>query len=237
MIDFHTHLLPGIDDGSQSLAETIEIAAEEKRQGICHIVATPHFYATRSSFDTFQAKRDASYHRTAAELAKTPQYPEIILGAEVYYFSKMGNAEMLPKLCIGNSSFLLLEMPFCQWTDEMAEDIKIIIQKRKITVILAHLERYIKFQKNKDVWEEILSFPVIIQLNGEAFLDWRKRRFALKMLESGRDILLGSDCHNMKTRKPNLEEARAYIRKKLGDEPLNRIDTLGASLLQHFQKA
>lgn len=232
MIDFHTHLLPGIDDGSQCLADTIEMATEEKRQGTCHIIATPHFYASRNSLDAFLAKRNASYDKTVAELSDRPQYPTITMGAEVYYFAKMGKAEMLPRLCIGNTSCLLLEMPFCQWTQEMADDIRTIISKRKITVILAHLERYIKFQKNKEPWEEILSLPVVIQLNGEAFLDWRRRRFALKMVESGRDILLGSDCHNMTGRKPNLMEARAYIQKKLGEAPLNRIDALGEAILR-----
>ena len=232
MIDFHTHLLPGIDDGSQCLADTIEMATEEKRQGTCHIIATPHFYASRNSLDAFLAKRNASYDKTVAGLSDRPQYPTITMGAEVYYFAKMGKAEMLPRLCIGNTSCLLLEMPFCQWTQEMADDIRTIISKRKITVILAHLERYIKFQKNKEPWEEILSLPVVIQLNGEAFLDWRKRRFALKMVESGRDILLGSDCHNMTGRKPNLMEARAYIQKKLGEAPLNRIDALGEAILR-----
>lgn len=232
MIDFHTHLLPGIDDGSQCLADTIEMATEERRQGTCHIIATPHFYASRNSLDAFLAKRNASYDKTVAGLSDRPQYPTITMGAEVYYFAKMGKAEMLPRLCIGNTSCLLLEMPFCQWTQEMADDIRTIISKRKITVILAHLERYIKFQKNKEPWEEILSLPVVIQLNGEAFLDWRRRRFALKMVESGRDILLGSDCHNMTGRKPNLMEARAYIRKKLGEAPLKRIDALGEAILR-----
>ena len=232
MIDFHTHLLPGIDDGSQCLADTIEMATEERRQGTCHIIATPHFYASRNSLDAFLAKRNASYDKTVAGLSDRPQYPTITMGAEVYYFAKMGKAEMLPRLCIGNTSCLLLEMPFCQWTQEMADDIRTIISKRKITVILAHLERYIKFQKNKEPWEEILSLPVVIQLNGEAFLDWIRRRFALKMVESGRDILLGSDCHNMTDRKPNLMEARAYIQKKLGEAPLNRIDALGEAILR-----
>ena len=232
MIDFHTHLLPGIDDGSQCLADTIEMATEERRQGTCHIIATPHFYASRNSLDAFLAKRNASYDKTVAGLSDRPQYPTITMGAEVYYFAKMGKAEMLPRLCIGETSCLLLEMPFCQWTQEMADDIRTIISRRKITVILAHLERYIKYQKNKEPWDEILSLPVIIQLNGEAFLDWRKRRFALKMVESGRDILLGSDCHNMTGRKPNLMEARAYIQKKLGEAPLNRIDALGEAILR-----
>ena len=92
MIDFHTHLLPEIDDGSHSLAETIEMATEEKRQGMCHIIATPHFYANRNSLDAFLAKRETRYQQTVAELVKKPQYPEIVLGAEVYYFAKMGKA-------------------------------------------------------------------------------------------------------------------------------------------------
>jgi protein-tyrosine phosphatase len=57
MIDFHTHILPGIDDGSKNIEMTMEMLEEEARQGVTEICATPHFYAHRMSFDSFLEKR------------------------------------------------------------------------------------------------------------------------------------------------------------------------------------
>ena len=78
------------------------------------------------------------------------------LGAEAYYFGGIGKAEMVKKLCIRDTDLFLLEMPFCQWTREMLDDIKGLIQAQKVTVILAHIERY--FDTNKP--DELLQFAI-----------------------------------------------------------------------------
>ena len=70
-----------------------------------------------------------------------------------------------------------------------------------------------------------------MQSNADFFLSFRTRRKALKLLREGRIHLLGTDCHNMSSRAPRMAEARALIRKRLGDETLDEIDTLGKALL------
>ena len=59
---------------------------------------------------------------------------------------------MIPDLCIGDSNTVLLEMPFCQWDNAMYDDVAALIQKQKLNVVLAHIERYDKFQKDKSIW-------------------------------------------------------------------------------------
>ena len=84
MIDFHTHVLPGIDDGSDSTSETIRMLEEEKAQGIDLVCATPHFYAHRRSVDKFIARRNASFAHIKEKAAdRLAGLPEIRLGAEV----------------------------------------------------------------------------------------------------------------------------------------------------------
>ena len=157
-------------------------------------------------------------------------------GAEVYYFSGIGNAIDISKLCIAGTDILLLEMPFCQWTDAMHEDVGKLIRKQGLTVVLAHIERYIEFQKKKDVWNQIFELPVIAQMNAGPFTRWNSRGKVVRLAKEREQILLGSDAHNMENRRPNLAEAQNVIRKKLGEEFLSGQEQLEHQLLGEQMK-
>lgn len=244
MIDFHTHILPALDDGSRDTTETEGLLREEVKQGVSRIVATPHFYADRVSVEEFLKRRARSIERLQThvkelvERGKTGSMsafpiPQLQYGAEVYFFPGMGNAEKLPQLCIEGTNLILLEMPFMQWTDEILREVKDILQKQKLRIVLAHVERYPDFQKNRRVFEQVLALPLTIQLNGGSFLKGRSRRkFCLNMLSEHENIILGSDTHNLTSRPPNLQEARGVIEKKLGAARLETIDRLTEKLLE-----
>ena len=239
MIDFHTHILPGIDDGSRDMDMTVRMLEEEQRQGVSHIYATPHFYAHRRSVDFFLQRREGALARVREMLAKRPQLPRITAGAEVYYFSGMGRAEQLGDLCIEGTDILLLEMPFDQWHSDALRDIEDILEKRRLRIVLAHAERYEPFQKDKRVWNEVLDMPLTIQLNCESFIEGgsffrqsRSQKFCLGMLAEYDNIIIGSDCHDLKDRRPNLAEARAVIEKKAGAERLRQLDEYTEQLLK-----
>lgn len=100
---------------------------------------------------------------------KSIEPPVFYKGAEVYYFTGMGKAEMVPELCIEGTNILLLEMPFAQWDKGVVEDVKFLVQKRKLTLIIAHIERYYPFQKDKKYWEAVFDLPVYTQINTESF--------------------------------------------------------------------
>ncbi len=235
MIDFHTHILPGIDDGSRHTDMTLAMLRAEIEQGVTEIVCTPHFYSSRSSFDAFLERREASLSRVLArmdELGMGEEAPRLHVGAEVYYFPGMSEAERLPELCIRGTQTLLLEMPFAQWDERLLKEVKAIIEKRKLTVVLAHVERYAGFQKRKNVWSEILDLPVTVQMNAGSFQKGlRKRHFCLEMLRKRPGSIIGSDCHNLEERRPNLAGARDVIKKKLGEDALKAIDRNAQMLL------
>lgn len=232
IIDFHSHILPGIDDGSRSTAESLWMMKLELDQGVRTIVGTPHFYADKVSVDTFLARRQRAYEKFMQAIEEQGlEAPEFHLGAEVYYFGGIGKAEMLPRLCMGDSDIILLEMPFCQWTKDMLDNVKQILEKQKLHIIMAHIERYYEFQKNKDIWNAIFELPVYAQVNAGSFLNWKKRGRCLKFLREDWDIVLGSDCHNTETRVPNLKPGREVICKKLGQERLDAIDELGERII------
>lgn len=242
VIDFHCHILPGIDDGSHDVSESLALIEEEIRQGVQTIVFTPHFYANRDSVDHFLSVRSKSFHKLQSAMAEKNISLHTYLGAEVYYFGGIGKAETVSKLCIQGTNMLLLEMPFCQWTKDMLADIKLLVNKQKFTIILAHIERYFDFQKDKGIMEQVLELPVTLQINAGSYLtktrlmDFagkKKLKNCLQLLQEDFDILLGSDTHNMKTRLPNLAAGRAVIANKLGADRLDAIDSLGERMLKH----
>ena len=236
LIDFHSHILPGIDDGSPDLDCTEELLREELRQGVDVVCATPHFYASHVSVHDFLARRERAFEKTRRMCDEKGLSLPIYCGAEVYYFPGMGDADKLRELTLAGSDVLLLEMPFAQWNEDVYKDVKKIIYKQHLRVVLAHLERYFEFQKNKASWTDILNLPVTVQLNAGCVEDRKKRKFALKVLESDLPAVLGSDCHNMTSRRPNLARGRETLAKKAGAARMAKIDADTEALLARIPK-
>ncbi len=237
MIDFHTHLLPGIDDGSRDPEESLAILREQRRQGVDLIIATPHFYANRKTVEEFVHNRTKSALELRAALTEAKQAPiPLKFGAEVYFFPGMGRAEKLSQLCISGTDILLVEMPFVQWDTIVYQELMDILTKQKLRVVLAHVDRYPEFQKNRATWDQVMDLErqgrITLQVNGEAFLKNRgKRKLGLRILEEHKNVILGSDCHNMGNRKPNLKDARALITKKMGQQRVDLLDWTVQDLL------
>ena len=118
-VDFHSHILPGVDDGSKSVEESLELLRMEAQQGIRHVLATPHFYASHDTPERFLKRRAAAWEKLRAAMANEPGLPEVTLGAEVYYFNGISDSDVLKELTIGKKRFILIEMPLPPWTDRM----------------------------------------------------------------------------------------------------------------------
>lgn len=221
--DFHSHVLPGVDDGSRSVKESLKMLSMEAAQGIRRVVATPHFYANHDTPERFLKRREAAWSRLREAMADSPELPQIILGAEVYYFPGMSESDVLPALTIGGSEFLLLEMPQGPWTQSMYREMEAIYVRQGITPIIAHVDRYIGPFRTRGIPKKLEELPVLVQANAEFFLDRYTGRMALRMLQQENIHLLGSDCHDLTSRKPNLGEALIQIENRLGKHPVSRI--------------
>lgn len=231
MIDFHSHILPNIDDGSSSTDESLEMLILSKKHGINYILATPHFYIKRTDIERFLEKRASAYERLVEKIGDNKDVPIIKLGAEVYFFNGIGSMDNLEKLCIENTNYMLLEMPFEMWSERILREVNNIINTKGITPIIAHIERYIPFQKDFSIIQKLIDMDVFIQMNGEFINGLLSRRRAIEFLKNDIVQLIGSDCHNMKTRKPNLDKAYSIIEKKLGKEKVLEITRFGEKIL------
>ncbi|MGN0460262.1 MAG: CpsB/CapC family capsule biosynthesis tyrosine phosphatase [Ruminococcus sp.] len=229
IVDFHSHILPSIDDGSDSVETSLSMLDTLHNQGVDTVVATPHFYAHKDRVDAFIQKRQSSFELLSKSLPNT--YPDILLGAEVAYFRGISTAQDIPKLTIGKTGVLLLEMPFQRWNDEILAEVRHLADSKDIKVMIAHLDRYLEIKDNKPFVKRLLSLPVVIQLNASAFLDRKRKRKTVKLAESKDRIVLGSDTHNMDSRPPLLEDARAVLAEHCKSCVLDKIDKLGENIL------
>lgn len=231
MIDMHTHVLPNIDDGSKSTDMSLDMLKESYRQGVSALVATPHFYIKDNNVESFIEKRDKAYKSLAEKIKNEENIPEIYLGAEVFYFNGISKMDNIEKLCINNSRYILLEMPFSKWNSRVFQEVDDLIYNRKLIPVIAHLERFVNFQKGTDNIEKLISMKVIPQMNGENLMGFFNRGKALKWLSGGVIRLLGSDMHNTESRPQNLGTACEIISKKLGQDVLNDIEELSKKII------
>ncbi len=229
--DFHSHILPGIDDGSASVEESIKLLEIEAEQGIKRVVATPHFYANHDSPERFLERRANAKALLEKALENREDMPKIEIGAEVHFFRGISDSEFLPELTITNKRFILIEMPDSDWTESMYSELESIYYQRGITPIIAHMDRYISPFRTRKIPEKFAKMPVLVQANASFFLEGGlTSRLALKLLKEDKIQLLGSDCHNLTKRPPKLGLAAEIIKKKLGNEFLERIDRYGENI-------
>lgn len=223
IIDFHSHILPGIDDGSADLEESLELLRLSARQGVEHMVATPHFYPRHDSPERFLRRREAAEQLLREELIYHPGLPEVTVGAEVYFFSGISDSELINALTIGEKRCILIEMPESPWKESHYRELEGIYVKHGVTPVIAHVDRYIRPFRTHGIPERLEQMPVMVQANASFFLNSATRFMALRMLKRGQIHLLGSDCHNLTSRRPNLQAATDIISQRLGADALRGI--------------
>lgn len=229
MIDWHCHVIPGVDDGSRDLTESLSMLTSLGEQGVRYVVATPHFLANNESVDDFLARRDAACERLCDSLPSGA--PKVIRGAEVKYYSGISHMAGLEKLTVENTRLLLLEMPMAHWTDYTVKEIIQLANASGVKPILAHFERYLPFQNEKSILK-LLDNGVLMQVNASFFANTFSKRKALRFLEDGRIHFIGSDAHNMTSRPPRLGAAYELIEKKLGEDYVYQMNEYGHRMLK-----
>ena len=210
MIDFHTHILPNMDDGSNSVIESLKMLEELENQDVELVCLTPHFYSGKESVDDFINRRNKAYESLNYE-----GNLKLLLGAEVKYYRGISQNNELNKLCLEDTNLLLLELPFDMNINENITNEIINIVRSGIRVVLAHIERY---SLSLDTIKYLKSNGVLIQTNNEYIIGSLFHHEGIKMLKEGYIDFLGSDCHNLKDRKPNNIEAYKQINKYLGSD-------------------
>ena len=232
IIDCHSHILPGLDDGSACVDESIAMLQREAEQGIEYVLATPHFYAKWDDPECFLEKRAEAQALLGRTMEQYPGLPQVIPGAEVFYFRGISESEWLPKLTIAGGKAILVEMPSAPWTDSMYLELARISDERQIVPIIAHIDRYIRPFRTYHIPERLAELPVLVQANSRFFLNSTTSAMAMRLLKRDQIHLLGSDCHNLTDRQPNLRAAIERIQAKLGHDALAAIGDYQKKILE-----
>lgn len=218
-IDFHCHILPGADHGSDSTATSLDQLTEAAAQGISRLVATPHFYPHRHRVDDFLHRRAQALARL--QKAALPQgCPDIYLGTEVLLCPGLERLQGLERLCLQNTDVLLLELPFADITDDHYDTVEALAESGRFRIVLAHIDRY-----PAEVIRRMAELGDIrMQLNAEGVC--KSYKLCAPWLDTDRIVALGSDMHNHQNNYSKLWPA---ARKKLGaqfDTVMSRTEAL-----------
>ncbi len=225
LVDVHSHILPGIDDGSPDVETSLKMIEALQSQGARAIVLTPHYYSDSISYEDFVARRDNALH--LLEKSLPPGSPKLIPAAEVYITKYLLNNSNLDALKIGNTDYALIEHPFsCDFSQEIYDRLLSLNYDYGIKPILAHIERYPAFMDDGDLLDSYIEMGCIAQVNISSFVDSSRslRKKLFKYLESGRIHLIGTDCHNLSSRKPDFETGVNAIIKKCGAEAVDLLE-------------
>ena len=232
MVDFHTHILPKIDDGSKSTEDSLAMLRTEWEPGVEEVVLTPHFYPQMDDPHEFLERRQASFERLQEVMGDEP-LPKLRLGAEVYFYHGMSNSEILKEFVISGTRCILVEMPSPPWTERMYMELADIYNKLDIIPVVAHIDRYIRPLRTYGIPQKLALLPVLVQASGSFCTTNNTRRLAMKLLKEDKIHLLGSDAHNLTSRPPELDKARNAIVKHLGESVLYRVSKLGQQVISN----
>lgn len=191
-VDFHAHILPECDHGSENISVALEQLRLAQNAGIDIICATPHFYGQKETVSSFLNRRKASEADLKANYAPTSKEPKVLVGAEVLCFPGIEKLPQLTELCLENSNFLLLEMPFSHWSNSLLRSVEKLSMSDSIRIILAHAERY----EATDV-DRLIDMGISIQLNSDVLAKLLIKPKIKKWISEGSVVAVGSDIHGI----------------------------------------
>ncbi len=216
-IDFHSHILPEMDDGASDSAESVRLLKILGKSGVDLVVLTPHFYRGRESISSFLERREKSYNELLGAIEGIDGIPSLALGAEVYFYPSLSSDPDFEKLCIEDTPYLLLELPFERFYDNFFSEFYGFVSRCSCRIILAHIERYLTFGNTLSDLHRLLEMQnMLCQMNCSSLSEsgFFKRKKLLGMLNDGMINVLGTDTHNLGKRPPRYKEAEKIIRSK-----------------------
>ena len=207
-LDYHAHILPGCDHGSDSVETSRKQLAMAAAAGVRTVCATPHFYPHKESIPSFLQRREASARLLRENL--TADALQLQLGAEVLIWDGMERLDGLSRLCRGETNELLLEMPFYQWSESIWDTLYALCERRDIEIVLAHAERY-----PPEAIEQLIRDNVALQLNSECLTRPLHRKRYLTWIKNGSVKYLGSYIHTHGNGYRDFEKCRRLLKKEV----------------------
>lgn len=213
MIDLHTHILPGVDDGASTLEEALYLTELLEKQHVKGAVCTPHFNPVSISLQEFVGKRNAAQSRMKDSRITLYMGSETFLHKFLFYYSDLAD------LCIENTRYLLLELPYeAKWKFEVFQQLETLLRYYDLLPVIAHIERYPAVRRKEEEIRHLREIGCLIQTNTGSLFDRQIHKQIFHWMEKGYIDVLGSDCHNTTSRPPVISDALALLDEKFGEE-------------------
>lgn len=232
MIDFHTHILPNIDDGSRSIDETFNLIKEAKEVGFEGIVLTSHYI--ENYYETDVPERDVWVKAISENLQAKGIETNLYLANEIYISDNMMRLlEEGKASTINNSCYVLFELPLNAEPLNLY-DVIYSLQENKLIPILAHPERYSYVQKEPELVYDLIEKGCLMQSNYGSIIGQygvKAEFIERKFLENNMIHFLGSDVHRQNSIYPKIPFALEKIREIVGEQKLEELTTINPKLV------
>ncbi|MBR1539949.1 MAG: hypothetical protein IJ629_02040 [Clostridia bacterium] len=224
MIDIHTHILYGVDDGAKNLRMSLELLEEAERAGFTKVIFTSHYMEEYFTAD-FQKR-----YKILARIANTnASAVNVYIGNEIFLTGNLITLLREKKaVSLNHTRYVLFELPFNARPINLMEMI-FQMQSKDFVPILAHPERYSYFYRTPEIYEELVEKGVLLQLNFGSFdgqYGSRAQLMAEKLLKNNLAHFLATDVHRPDTLYPEIPRIVEYLTKMVGEEKINQLTTI-----------
>lgn len=223
MIDFHTHILPNIDDGARNIEETIDLVEEAKKAGFQAIISTSHYM--EGYYETNVPEREVWINIIYQKLQEENIEMKLYLGNEIYLSDNIvALIEEGKASTINDTSYILFEMPL----NVKPMDLYNIIyemMKNKLVPILAHPERYTFIQEEPQIITSLIEKGVFMQANYASIIGYYGKKAQIivkKILENNMVHFLGSDVHRPNTIYPKMPQILTKLKQIIRRRKIKR---------------
>lgn len=218
IVDIHNHILPGLDDGPQSIEEAILLVANAVSNGVTHIIATPH-HRNGKYMNSSSVVKEAVVNLNR-QLSKKNIPVKILPGQEIYIYSNILEDLEGDLLTLANSGkYLLIELPRNHIPLNTFE-VLYKIQLKGYIPIIVHPERNTVLRKEKQKLYELVSKGALIQITAASLVgtDGRSlKRYTVDLIKHNLVHFISSDAHHYQKRPFLLNDAYQYVRKKFSE--------------------
>lgn len=227
MIDFHTHILPNLDDGAKSIEETFNLIKEAKEAGFNGINLTPHYI--EEYYETNVAEREVWLKAISDNLSIKNINIDLYLSSEIYVADNIIDLlEEGKASTINNTSYVLFELPLNNEPLNLYDIVYNLISN-KLVPILAHPERYSFVQKEPELVYDLIQKGVLIQSNYGSIIGQygtKAQIIARKLLENNMVHFLGTDVHRQNTIYKKIPMILQEIESIIGKDKLEELTTI-----------
>ena len=232
MIDFHSHIIPNIDDGSRSVEDTFNMLKEAREAGFTSVISTSHYI--EGSYESDVAERQIWIKALQETLNKENIDIQLYLGNEIYFTENINHLlEDGKATSINYTNYVLFEFPLNSKPMNIYDVIYDMLGN-KIIPVLAHPERYSFVQKEPQLIYDLIQAGVMMQANYGSILGVygeKAKVIVKKFFENNYIHLLGSDVHRPNTIYPKVNKALDEIRAIIGDEKIEELTITNPNLI------